>query len=69
VVADRHRRALVGARRLRTEVDVLIRSLVEQGRAAGLSWAEIGSALLMSRQAAHQHFYVRELSGGRVNAR
>ena len=48
--------ALAEARNLRGQVSLLIRALVVQARHDGLSWAQIGDALGITRQAAH-HYY------------
>jgi hypothetical protein len=41
---------------LAEDVDTAMRTAVEGLRAAGFSWADVGSRLGMSRQAAHQRF-------------
>jgi hypothetical protein len=49
-------RAIAATRSLETIVDDTLRALVEQARAAGHTWAEIGAILHVSRQAAFQRF-------------
>jgi hypothetical protein len=49
-------RAIAATRSLETIVDDTLRALVEQARAAGHTWAEIGEILHVSRQAAFQRF-------------
>jgi len=49
-------RAIAATRSLETIVDDTLRALVEQARAAGHTWAEIGEVLHVSRQAAFQRF-------------
>jgi hypothetical protein len=49
-------RAIAATRSLETIVDDTLRALVEQARAAGHTWAEIGAVLHVSRQAAFQRF-------------
>ncbi len=49
-------RAIAATRSLETIVDDTLRALVEQARAAGHTWAEIGDVLHVSRQAAFQRF-------------
>jgi hypothetical protein len=56
-------RAIAATRSLETIVDDTLRALVEQARAAGHTWAEIGEVLHVSRQAAFQRF-----GGGRPTA-
>ena len=56
-------RAIAATRSLATIVDDTLRALVEQARAAGYTWAEIGELLHVSRQAAFQRF-----GGGRPPA-
>ena len=56
-------RAIAATRSLETIVDDTLRALVEQARAAGHTWAEIGDVLHVSRQAAFQRF-----GGGRRQA-
>lgn len=49
-------RAIAATRSLETIVDNTLRALVEQARATGHTWAEIGEILHVSRQAAFQRF-------------
>jgi hypothetical protein len=49
-------RAIAATRSLDTIVEDTLRALVEQARAAGHTWAEIGEVLHVSRQAAFQRF-------------
>ena len=49
-------RAIAATRSLHTLVEETLRGLVEQARAAGHTWAEIGELLHVSRQAAFQRF-------------
>jgi hypothetical protein len=49
-------RAIAATRSLDTIVQDTLRALVEQARAAGHTWAEIGELLHVSRQAAFQRF-------------
>ena len=49
-------RAIAATRSLDMIVDDTLRALVEQARAAGHTWAEIGELLHVSRQAAFQRF-------------
>ncbi len=49
-------RAIAATRSLETIVQDTLRALVEQARAAGHTWAEIGELLHVSRQAAFQRF-------------
>jgi len=49
-------RAIAATRSLETIVDDTLRALVEQARAGGHTWAEIGEVLHVSRQAAFQRF-------------
>jgi len=49
-------RAIAATRSLGTIVEDTLRALVEQARAAGHTWAEIGDVLHVSRQAAFQRF-------------
>jgi len=49
-------RAIAATRSLDTIVEETLRALVEQARAAGHTWAEIGDVLHVSRQAAFQRF-------------
>jgi hypothetical protein len=49
-------RAIAATRSLDMIVDDTLRALVEQARAAGHTWAEIGELLYVSRQAAFQRF-------------
>lgn len=49
-------RAIAATRSLDTIVEDTLRALVEQARAAGHTWAEIGAVLHVSRQAAFQRF-------------
>lgn len=50
------RRAIAATRSLDTIVEDTLRALVEQARATGHTWAEIGELLHVSRQAAFQRF-------------
>ena len=49
-------RAIAATRSLDTIVEDTLHALVEQARAAGHTWAEIGAVLRVSRQAAFQRF-------------
>ncbi len=49
-------RAIAATRSLDSIVEDTLRALVEQARAAGHTWAEIGEVLHVSRQAAFQRF-------------
>jgi hypothetical protein len=49
-------RAIAATRSLDTLVEESLRGLVDQARAAGHTWAEIGELLHVSRQAAFQRF-------------
>jgi Protein of unknown function (DUF3887) len=49
-------RAIAATRSLETIVDDTLRALVEQARATGHTWAEIGEVLHVTRQAAFQRF-------------
>ncbi len=49
-------RAIAATRSLDMIVEDTLRALVEQARAAGHTWAEIGEVLRVSRQAAFQRF-------------
>jgi hypothetical protein len=49
-------RAIAATRSLDMIVEDTLRALVEQARAAGHTWAEIGDLLHVSRQAAFQRF-------------
>jgi hypothetical protein len=49
-------RAIAATRSLDMVVDDTLRALVDQARAAGHTWAEIGGLLRVSRQAAFQRF-------------
>ncbi len=49
-------RAIAATRSLEMIVEDTLRALVEQARAAGHTWAEIGELLHVSRQAAFQRF-------------
>jgi hypothetical protein len=49
-------RAIAATRSLDMVVEDTLRALVEQARAAGHTWAEIGGVLRVSRQAAFQRF-------------
>lgn len=49
-------RAIAATRSLDMVVEDTLRALVEQARAAGHTWAEIGEILRVSRQAAFQRF-------------
>ena len=48
--------ALAATAALKTAADSIIFELVSHAREAGASWAEIGQALGVSTQAAHQRF-------------
>lgn len=48
--------ALGAAQQVRERMDWVLLSLVGEARAAGLSWAQVGEALGVRRQAAHQRF-------------
>ena len=47
---------LVAAQQLRDRLDWVLLSLVGEGRAAGLSWSQVGQALGVRKQAAHQRY-------------
>ena len=47
---------LAAAQQLRDRLDWVLLSLVGEGRAAGLSWSEVGAALGVRKQAAHQRY-------------
>jgi hypothetical protein len=49
-------RAIAATRSLATIVEDTLHALVEQARAAGHTWAEVGDVLHVSRQAAFQRF-------------
>ena len=51
---DEHR--LEAANRLRHAADALVTELVNAARAEGATWADIGEALGVSTQAAHQKY-------------
>jgi hypothetical protein len=51
-----HLRLISLSAEIASEVSSTLRSSVEAGRAAGLSWEQIGDALHISRQAAQQRF-------------
>lgn len=53
---DQVMRAIAATRSLDMIVEDTLRALVEQARAAGHTWAEIGEVLHVSRQAAFQRF-------------
>jgi hypothetical protein len=53
---DQVMRAIAATRSLDMIVEDSLRALVEQARAAGHTWAEIGDVLHVSRQAAFQRF-------------
>jgi hypothetical protein len=53
---DQVMRAIAATRSLDALVEETLRGLVEQARAAGHTWAEIGELLHVSRQAAFQRF-------------
>ena len=48
--------ALAALAEMRGTIDELIRDRVGRSRSLGKSWALIGSALAMTRQAAHERF-------------
>lgn len=48
--------AMATAQQIRDRLDWVLLSLVGEGRAAGLSWAQVGEALGVRKQAAHQRF-------------
>lgn len=54
--------ALTVARELAERTDWVLLSLVGEARGQGLSWAQVGAALGVSKQAAHKRFgpYVAE---------
>jgi hypothetical protein len=54
--ADQVMRAIAATRSLDALVEETLRGLVEQARAAGHTWAQIGELLHVSRQAAFQRF-------------
>ena len=54
--AEQVMRAVAATRSLDTIVEDTLHALVEQARAAGHTWAEIGAVLRVSRQAAFQRF-------------
>lgn len=47
---------LAAAAQLRERLDWILLSLVGEGRAAGLSWSQVGTALGVRKQAAHQRY-------------
>lgn len=47
---------LTAAAQLRERLDWILLSLVGEGRAAGLSWSQVGTALGVRKQAAHQRY-------------
>ncbi len=47
---------LAAAAQLRERLDWVLLSLVGEGRAAGLSWSQVGTALGVRKQAAHQRY-------------
>jgi hypothetical protein len=55
-------RAIAATRSLDVVVEDTLRALVDQARAAGHTWAEIGGLLRVTRQAAFQRFGGRRLS-------
>ena len=54
--AEQVMRAIAATRSLDAIVENTLHALVEQARAAGRTWAEIGAVLRVSRQAAFQRF-------------
>ncbi|MFT4189884.1 MAG: hypothetical protein QM621_15075 [Aeromicrobium sp.] len=56
-------RAIADAVRARAASEASIRSGVEKAREAGLSWAVIGAALGVSRQAALKRYGRRDVAG------
>ena len=48
--------AISTAQQLRDRMDWILLALVGEGRAEGLSWAQLGAALGVRKQAAHQRF-------------
>ena len=48
--------ALTAARELADRVDWALLSLVGEARASGMTWEQLGQALGVSKQAAHQRF-------------
>ena len=48
--------AMAAAQEVRERLDWVLLSLVGEGRAAGLSWAQVAQALGVRKQAAHQRF-------------
>lgn len=48
--------AMAAAQEVRERLDWVLLSLVGEGRAAGLSWAQVAEALGVRKQAAHQRF-------------
>ena len=52
----RHLVALAALERLRDALDSRIEKVVAAGRHEGASWAEIGSALRVTRQSAHERY-------------
>ena len=47
---------LAAAQQLRERLDWVLLSLVGESRAAGMSWSEVGAALGVRKQAAHQRY-------------
>ena len=47
---------LAAAQQLRDRLDWVLLSLVGESRAAGMSWSQIGGALGVRKQAAHQRY-------------
>ena len=54
---------LAGLDHLRHLLDRRIEEVVAAGRAEGASWAEIASALRVTRQTAHERYRLRQVSG------
>lgn len=53
---DHVQAGLAAAAQLRERLDWVLLSLVGEGRAAGLSWSQVGAALGVRKQAAHQRY-------------
>ena len=56
LIRGREDHRLEAANRLRHAADSLVTELVSEARAAGATWADIGEALGVSTQAAHQKY-------------
>ena len=52
--------AVVAGDQLDEQVDALLGHFVDQARASGASWSEIGAAMGVSKQAAQKRFVIRD---------